>query len=88
MGKVKEGSEKVLRNPRWQLGGGSRQHVLYKSKILLRHWSQTWQKETTKKKQNSDTLNSHPVQSFSTPCYTKKTGGLLLSPAWETQTNR
>jgi hypothetical protein len=31
-------------DPRWQLGCRSRQLELCKSKILLRHWSCTWQK--------------------------------------------
>jgi hypothetical protein len=44
---------------------------------LLRNWSHTWQKKATKKNQNSDTLNPQPVQSFSTPHYAEKTGGLL-----------
>jgi hypothetical protein len=61
-------------NPRWQLEGGSRQHEFCKSKILLKHWSHTWQKKNTKNKQNSDTSNPQPVQSFSMPCYTEKTG--------------
>jgi hypothetical protein len=73
--------------------GGSRQHELCKSKILLRCWSHTWQKKNTKKKQNSDTPNPQPIQSFSTPCDTEKTGGSRTAdtgsrPAWETQTNR
>jgi hypothetical protein len=63
-------------DPRWWLEGRSRQHELCKSKILLRHWSHTWQKKTTKKNQNSNTLNPQPVKSFSTPCYSEKTGGL------------
>jgi hypothetical protein len=33
--------------------------------------------KTTKKTQNSNTLNPQPVQSFSMPHYTEKTGGLL-----------
>jgi hypothetical protein len=56
--------------------GESRQCELRKSKILLRHWSYTWQKKTTKKKQNSD---PQPIQSFSMPRYTEKTGRLLHS---------
>jgi hypothetical protein len=36
-------------NPRWQLEGGSRQCELHKSKILLRHWSYTWQKKTPRR---------------------------------------
>jgi hypothetical protein len=40
--------------------------------------------KTTKKKQNFDTLNPQPVQSFSTSSDTKKTGGLphfqMLAP--------
>jgi hypothetical protein len=43
---------------------------------LLRRWSHTWQKKNTKKNQNFDTLNPQPVQDFSTPHYTEKTGGL------------
>jgi hypothetical protein len=31
----------------------------------------------TKKKQNSDTLNPQPIQSFSTPHYIEKPGELL-----------
>jgi hypothetical protein len=34
------------------------------------------QKKPTKKKQNTDTPNSQPMQSFSMPCYPEKTGGL------------
>jgi hypothetical protein len=63
-------------DPRWRLEGGSRERELHKSKILLRHWSHTWKKKTTKKKQNSNTLNSQPIQSFSTPHYTEKPGRL------------
>jgi hypothetical protein len=44
---------------------------------LLRHWSHTWKKKNTKKNQNFDTLNHQPIQSFSMPRYTEKTGGLL-----------
>jgi hypothetical protein len=33
--------------------------------------------KTTKNKQNSDTPNSQPAQSFSIPRYTEKPGGLL-----------
>jgi hypothetical protein len=61
---------------RWWLEGGSRQRELHKSKILMRRWSHTWQKKTTKNKQNSDTLSPQPTQSFSTPRYTEKPGGL------------
>jgi hypothetical protein len=64
-------------DPRWRLKGGSGQRELYKSKILLRHCSHTWQKKNTQKNQNFDNLNSQPVQSFSVPHYTEKTGGLL-----------
>jgi predicted kinase len=64
-------------DPRWQLDSRNRQHELCKSKILLRHWSHTWQKKSTKKHQNFNTLNSHPVKNFSMPHYTEKTGGLL-----------
>jgi hypothetical protein len=63
-------------DPRWQLEGGRRQCELCKSKILLRCWSYTWQKKASKK-QNSNTLNPQPVQSFFTPPHTEKTGGLL-----------
>jgi hypothetical protein len=35
------------------------------------------EKKNTKKKQDSDMLNPQPIQSFSTPRYTEKTGGLL-----------
>jgi hypothetical protein len=49
-------------DPRWRLEGRSRQCELHKSKILLRCWSHTWQKKTTKKNQNSDTLNPKPIQ--------------------------
>jgi hypothetical protein len=66
----------MKRNPRWRPEGGSRQRELHKSKILLRGWSHTWQKKTTKKKQNSETLNPQPVQSFFMPHYTEKIGGL------------
>jgi hypothetical protein len=31
-------------DPRWQLEGGSRQHEIHTSKILLRRWNHTWQK--------------------------------------------
>jgi hypothetical protein len=64
------------KDPRWWQEGRSRQCELHKSKILLRHWSHTQQKKTTKKNQNSDTLNPQSVQSFSMPCHTEKTGGL------------
>jgi hypothetical protein len=64
-------------DPRWWLEGGSRQHELCESNILLRHWSHTWQEKTTKKKQNSDTSSSQPIQSFATLSYTKKNEGLL-----------
>jgi hypothetical protein len=43
---------------------------------LLKYWSHTWQKKSTKKNQNFDTLNPQLVQSFSMPRYTEKTGGL------------
>jgi hypothetical protein len=33
-------------------------------------------KKNTKKKQNSNTPSPQPLQSFSTPHYTEKTGGL------------
>jgi hypothetical protein len=46
--------------------------------MLLRCWSHTWQNKSTKKNQNVDTLNLQPIQSFSTPHYTEKTGGFLL----------
>jgi hypothetical protein len=36
------------------------------------------QKKSTKKNQNINTLNHQPILSFSTPCYTEKTGGLSL----------
>jgi hypothetical protein len=41
------------------------------------------EKKTTKKKQNSDTLNPQSIQSFPKPRYTEKTGGLphLQTPA-------
>jgi hypothetical protein len=32
--------------------------------------------KNTKKKQNSNTLNPQPIQNFSMPHYTEKTGGL------------
>jgi hypothetical protein len=64
------------RDPRWQLECRSRQHELCKSKILLKCWSYTWQKKSTKKNQNFNTLNLQPVQSFSTSHYIEKTGGL------------
>jgi hypothetical protein len=51
-------------------------HIGIKKKILLRCWSNTWQKKNTKKKQNSHTPNPQHVQSFSTPRYTEKTGGM------------
>jgi hypothetical protein len=42
------------------------------------------EKKTTKKKQNSDTPNPQPTQSFSMPHYNKKPGGLphhqMLAP--------
>jgi hypothetical protein len=69
---------KFQRNPIWQIEGGSRQLELCKSKILLRCWSHTWQKKTTEKKQNSDTLNPQPTQSFSTPRYPEEPGGILM----------
>jgi hypothetical protein len=68
--------QNLSKDPRWQQEGGSRQHELHESKVFLRCWSHTWQKKTTKKKQNFDTLNSQPIQSFSMPHCTKKTGGL------------
>jgi hypothetical protein len=75
---------KSKEDQRWRLEGGSRQLKLHKSKILLRTWSHTWQKKITKKKQNSNTLNPQHIQSFSTPHYTEKTGGLprhqMLAP--------
>jgi hypothetical protein len=43
-----------------------------------------------KENQNFDILNTQPIESFSTPHYNEKTGGLLLppdtcsKPAWET----
>jgi hypothetical protein len=37
------------KDPRWRLEGGSRHGEICKSKIL-RCWSHTWQKKTTKKK--------------------------------------
>jgi hypothetical protein len=43
---------------------------------ILSCWSHTWEKKEKKKKQNSESLNPKPVKSFSTPCYTEKTGGL------------
>jgi hypothetical protein len=43
---------------------------------ILSCWSHTWQKKT-KRRNNSETLNPKPMQSFSTPHYTEKTGGLL-----------
>jgi hypothetical protein len=63
-------------DPRWQLEGRSRQCEVYKSKILLRHWSHTWQKTNTKKNRNSNTPSPQPTQIFSKPRYTEKTGGL------------
>jgi hypothetical protein len=54
-----------LEDPRWWLEGGSRQHDLCKSEIFLRHWSHTWQKKTTKNKQNSDTPNPQPNKASS-----------------------
>jgi hypothetical protein len=68
---------KKTRDPRWRLEGGRRQCELCKSKMFLRRWSHTWQKKTTKNNQNSDTLNPQPIQSFSTPHYIEKRGGLL-----------
>jgi hypothetical protein len=63
-------------DPRWQLQCRSKQcELLCKSKILLRYWSHTWQKKSNKRNQGFDTLNPQPVQSFSAPHYTKKTGG-------------
>jgi hypothetical protein len=63
---------------------GRRQCEICKSKILMRHWSHTWQEKNTKKKQNSETPNPQSVQSFSMPCYTEKPGGLpchqMLAP--------
>jgi hypothetical protein len=51
---------------------------------ILSCWSHTWQKKNKKKKPNSETLNPQPVQSFSMPHYTEKTGGLphhqMLAP--------
>jgi hypothetical protein len=51
---------------------------------ILFCWSHTWQKKTQRKKQNSETLNPQAIQSFSTPCYTEKAGGLqhhqMLAP--------
>jgi hypothetical protein len=47
---------------------------------LLRCWSHTWQRKTTKKKQKSDTPNSQSTKSFSMPHYTVKEGGL---PHWQ-----
>jgi hypothetical protein len=66
----------VLEDPGWQLEGGSRQRECHKSEILLRCWSHTWQKKTTKKKQNSDTLHPQPAQNFFMSRYTEETGGL------------
>jgi hypothetical protein len=43
---------------------------------LLRHKNHNWQKKTTKKNQNFDTLNTQPIQNFFTPHYTEKMGGL------------
>jgi hypothetical protein len=52
------------------------------------------EKKNTNKNQNSNILNPQPVQSFSTPRYTEKTGGAPMppdtsyKPAWEMQTSR
>jgi hypothetical protein len=67
-------SLKNCEHTRWRLEGRSKQHELHKSKILLRCWSHTWQKKTTKNKQKSNTPNPQPAKSFSTPCYTEKQG--------------
>jgi hypothetical protein len=61
--------------PRWWLEEGSRQYEIHKSKILLRYWSNPWQKKNTKKKQHSDPPNPQCIESFSMPHYTEKPGG-------------
>jgi hypothetical protein len=69
-------SKEEVQDPRWGLEGWSRQQVLHKSKIMMRCWSHTWQKKTTKKKQISETSHPQPAQSFSTPHYTENPGEL------------
>jgi hypothetical protein len=63
---------------------------LQQTKQILFCWSHTWQqkkkkkRERERKRRNKKTLNFQPIKSFSTPSYTKKTGGLqhhqILSP--------
>jgi hypothetical protein len=69
-------------DPRWRLECRRRQHELCKSKILLRCCNHTWQKKSTKKNQNFDTLNHQPVQSFSMPHYTEKQEGSCGARRW------
>jgi hypothetical protein len=75
--------ELLVEDPRWQLECRSRQHELHKSKILLRPWSPTWKKKTTKRNQGFDTLNTSPYKA--SLCHiTQKSGGLpccqMLAP--------
>jgi hypothetical protein len=61
-----KGKNGIKGGSRWQLGGKSRQCELCKSKILLRHYSHTWQNKVNKENQNSDTLNP---QKYKAPPY-------------------
>jgi hypothetical protein len=72
-GHVRNGKWK--KDPRWQLG--CRQHELHDSKILLRCWSHTWRKWSTKENQNFYTL---ACKNFSMACCTERTDELLPLP--------
>jgi hypothetical protein len=48
--------ENALGDSRWQLEGGSLQHELYKSKIVLRCWSHIWPGKKKKKHQEEAEL--------------------------------
>jgi hypothetical protein len=54
---------------------GELQQIKQNTFLLEPHLAKKAQKNK-KKKQNSKTLNPQPVKSFSTSCYTEKTGGL------------